>query len=240
MPILKQLGQTGPQGKRRSRLDLTREMISAPLGDFRHTMHVGRGGEAFGDTSFLSKRREEGGEEVEAEADRRPEGSCGGQRPAQQGALFPSSSSPPPPAPSAGAMRAAESVLSLFQVDLGPSMLSEVLGVMEKGDSPSDETLSPRGAEREREEASPSDQTLGPRGAEREREEASPSDQTLGPRGAEREREEVSPSDQTLGPRGAERVREEASPSVQTEEGEEEDEEEGNFSFEEEDEEIGV
>lgn len=37
-------------------MDLTREMISAPLGDFRHTMHVGRSGDAFGDTSFLSTR----------------------------------------------------------------------------------------------------------------------------------------------------------------------------------------
>ncbi|XP_057691166.1 cdc42 effector protein 5 [Corythoichthys intestinalis] len=37
---------------RGSRLDPT--MISAPLGDFRHTMHIGRGGDAFGDTSFLS------------------------------------------------------------------------------------------------------------------------------------------------------------------------------------------
>ncbi|XP_010886947.1 cdc42 effector protein 4 [Esox lucius] len=54
MPILKQL--TSSQSKRRSRADLTAEMISAPLGDFRHTMHVGRGGDAFGDTSFLSTR----------------------------------------------------------------------------------------------------------------------------------------------------------------------------------------
>ncbi|CAB1338357.1 unnamed protein product, partial [Coregonus sp. 'balchen'] len=54
MPILKQL--TSNQSKRRSRADLTAEMISAPLGDFRHTMHVGRGGDAFGDTSFLSTR----------------------------------------------------------------------------------------------------------------------------------------------------------------------------------------
>lgn len=38
------------QGKRR----LTADMISPPLGDFRHTMHVGRGGDVFGDTSFLS------------------------------------------------------------------------------------------------------------------------------------------------------------------------------------------
>ncbi|XP_066538885.1 cdc42 effector protein 5 [Hoplias malabaricus] len=37
---------------RATRLDPT--MISAPLGDFRHTMHIGRGGDAFGDTSFLS------------------------------------------------------------------------------------------------------------------------------------------------------------------------------------------
>lgn len=37
-------------------MDLTTEMISAPLGDFRHTMHVGRSGDAFGDTSFLSTR----------------------------------------------------------------------------------------------------------------------------------------------------------------------------------------
>lgn len=54
MPILKQLVTSSSQTKRRSRMDLTTEMISAPLGDFRHTMHVGRGGDAFGDTSFLS------------------------------------------------------------------------------------------------------------------------------------------------------------------------------------------
>ncbi|KAK1793837.1 hypothetical protein P4O66_001562 [Electrophorus voltai] len=56
MPILKQLVSGSSQAKRRSRTDLTAEMISAPLGDFRHTMHVGRGGDAFGDTSFLSSR----------------------------------------------------------------------------------------------------------------------------------------------------------------------------------------
>lgn len=38
-------------------------MISAPLGDFRHTMHVGRAGDAFGDTSFLSTRSGEAPEE---------------------------------------------------------------------------------------------------------------------------------------------------------------------------------
>lgn len=56
MPILKQLVSGSSQTKRRSRMDLTREMISAPLGDFRHTMHVGRSGDAFGDTSFLATR----------------------------------------------------------------------------------------------------------------------------------------------------------------------------------------
>ncbi|XP_075950164.1 cdc42 effector protein 4 [Anarhichas minor] len=56
MPILKQLVNNSKQSKRRSRADLTSEMISSPLGDFRHTMHVGRGGDAFGDTTFLSTR----------------------------------------------------------------------------------------------------------------------------------------------------------------------------------------
>lgn len=42
------------QGKRRFKSDLSVDMISSPLGDFRHTMHVGRGGDVFGDTSFLS------------------------------------------------------------------------------------------------------------------------------------------------------------------------------------------
>ncbi|KAL8221952.1 UNVERIFIED_CONTAM: hypothetical protein K2H54_074692 [Gekko kuhli] len=50
---------SGSHNKRRLKGDLTPEMISPPLGDFRHTMHVGRGGDAFGDTSFL---RNHGGE----------------------------------------------------------------------------------------------------------------------------------------------------------------------------------
>ncbi|KAM5135573.1 cdc42 effector protein 4 [Mantella aurantiaca] len=59
MPILKQLVANPNASKRRSRADLTAEMISAPLGDFRHTMHIGRAGDAFGDTSFLSKADDE-------------------------------------------------------------------------------------------------------------------------------------------------------------------------------------
>ncbi|KAI7796562.1 cdc42 effector protein 4 [Triplophysa rosa] len=67
MPILKQLVSTSSQSKRRSRADLTAEMISAPLGDFRHTMHVGRGGDAFGDTTFLSTRTGEPPREPEVQ-----------------------------------------------------------------------------------------------------------------------------------------------------------------------------
>ncbi|CAL1599901.1 unnamed protein product [Knipowitschia caucasica] len=69
MPILKQLVSNSHQSKRRSRADLTAEMISAPLGDFRHTMHVGRGGDAFGDTSFLSTRSGEPPREEEPKQD---------------------------------------------------------------------------------------------------------------------------------------------------------------------------
>ncbi|KAM9258293.1 cdc42 effector protein 4 [Cariama cristata] len=64
MPILKQLVSNSAHSKRRSRADLTAEMISAPLGDFRHTMHVGRAGDAFGDTSFLTSKAGEPGMEV--------------------------------------------------------------------------------------------------------------------------------------------------------------------------------
>ncbi|NWW52101.1 BORG4 protein, partial [Pedionomus torquatus] len=64
MPILKQLVSNSAHSKRRSRADLTAEMISAPLGDFRHTMHVGRAGDAFGDTSFLTSKAGEAGPEV--------------------------------------------------------------------------------------------------------------------------------------------------------------------------------
>ncbi|XP_036691663.1 cdc42 effector protein 4 [Balaenoptera musculus] len=69
MPILKQLVSSSVHSKRRSRVDLTAEMISAPLGDFRHTMHVGRAGDAFGDTSFLnSKAGELDSESVDEQA----------------------------------------------------------------------------------------------------------------------------------------------------------------------------
>ncbi|XP_064842460.1 cdc42 effector protein 1-like [Oncorhynchus masou masou] len=53
LPGIKGLG-SGSQGKRRFKSELSVDMISPPLPDFRHTMHVGRGGDVFGDTSFLS------------------------------------------------------------------------------------------------------------------------------------------------------------------------------------------
>ncbi|XP_065134517.1 cdc42 effector protein 1b [Paramisgurnus dabryanus] len=53
LPAMKGLVFTS-QSKRRLKSDLSVDMISPPLGDFRHTMHVGRGGDVFGDTSFLS------------------------------------------------------------------------------------------------------------------------------------------------------------------------------------------
>ncbi|KAM3915257.1 cdc42 effector protein 1 [Leptodactylus fuscus] len=54
LPVIKNLVYRS----RRERVSLTPEMISPPLGDFRHTMHVGRKGEVFGDTSFLTNCHE--------------------------------------------------------------------------------------------------------------------------------------------------------------------------------------
>lgn len=55
--------------KRRFKGDLTLDMISPPLGDFRHTMHVGRGGDVFGDTSFLSNQGGGGANRSNGETD---------------------------------------------------------------------------------------------------------------------------------------------------------------------------
>ena len=56
MPTLKQLLPASPGRRRGTKpADLRPDMISGPMDDFRHTVHVGRGGDAFGDTSFLSE-----------------------------------------------------------------------------------------------------------------------------------------------------------------------------------------
>ncbi|XP_019721162.1 cdc42 effector protein 4 [Hippocampus comes] len=204
MPILKQLVHSN-QSKRRSRADLTAEMISAPLGDFRHTMHVGRGGDAFGDTSFLSTRSGEApdakrdspgskpsllvrtfrgskrshsvnrGDRYEYHAAAAPPAASanfvknaislpylndheGAGR--SQGTGVSSASGPaaiatfgaefdernfgdiaelPPSQPKAGGgLKHAESMMS-FHVDLGPSMLGDILSVMEKKDFEDDD-----------------------------------------------------------------------------------------------------
>ncbi|CAJ1080620.1 cdc42 effector protein 1 [Xyrichtys novacula] len=69
---------THSHGKRRYRGDLTLDMISPPLGDFRHTMHVGRGGDVFGDTSFLSNHGGTGnGNNVETDSLSSPDNKIG-------------------------------------------------------------------------------------------------------------------------------------------------------------------
>lgn len=59
---------THSHSKRRFKGDLTTDMISPPLGDFRHTMHVGRGGDVFGDTSFLSNHGGKGANNGETDS----------------------------------------------------------------------------------------------------------------------------------------------------------------------------
>ncbi|XP_055993211.1 cdc42 effector protein 5 [Sorex fumeus] len=103
MPVLKQQGPVQSK-KRPERGALS---ISAPLGDFRHTLHVGRGGDAFGDTSFLG--RQGAGPPLEPPAP--PAGA-------------PHSVPPPPTDP-----------LLSFHLDLGPSILDAVLSVMDVGRS---------------------------------------------------------------------------------------------------------
>uniref|UniRef100_A0A8C3KH59 CDC42 effector protein 4 n=1 Tax=Calidris pygmaea TaxID=425635 RepID=A0A8C3KH59_9CHAR len=126
MPILKQLVSNSAHSKRRSRADLTAEMISAPLGDFRHTMHVGRAGDAFGDTSFLTSKAGEPGPEAGEEP--------GASKPAPKSSSAPTGRPPGPSAPS----------IMSFHIDLGPSMLGDVLSIMDKEQWEQDEDPEPR------------------------------------------------------------------------------------------------
>uniref|UniRef100_A0A3B5MZK8 CDC42 effector protein (Rho GTPase binding) 5 n=1 Tax=Xiphophorus couchianus TaxID=32473 RepID=A0A3B5MZK8_9TELE len=110
---------------RAHRLDPT--MISAPLGDFRHTMHIGRGGDAFGDTSFLSTAgpspttSELSGSGILPAADL--------EAAVNHGDLREDASQSPQ-------LQHSESMSSLtmdldLDLDLGPSILGDVLGVMD-------------------------------------------------------------------------------------------------------------
>ncbi|XP_070455822.1 cdc42 effector protein 1 isoform X2 [Equus przewalskii] len=164
------------QGKRR----LTADMISPPLGDFRHTMHVGRGGDVFGDTSFLSNH---GGssrgnhrsprsflakklQQLNQAAydslvvgklsfDRSPASStdgCSGYGPDSGFCTISrlsrsekprdrdhESSFPPEPE-----LRRSDSLLSFrLDLDLGPSLLSELLGAMSLSDASAAEAPAP-------------------------------------------------------------------------------------------------
>ncbi|XP_048374059.1 cdc42 effector protein 5 [Sphaerodactylus townsendi] len=164
MPILKQSPVS--HSKKRPRLD--RAMISAPLGDFRHTMHIGRGGDAFGDTSFLSNHGGSKANGLASEVSGSPDHlSVSGADSGHFELLSPPGKggngviqSPATSTPDGSyvvmedqqpqvahedaswnlhqkislespALEYGESFLS-FQLDLGPSILDEVLGVMDK------------------------------------------------------------------------------------------------------------
>lgn len=104
-------------------------MISAPLGDFRHTMHIGRGGDAFGDTSFLSTL----GPSPATSPDLETPGILPAADPQVQsnhsdlntdGLGMPQNAEPQ----HSGSVSSFTMDLDL---DLGPSMLGDVLGVMD-------------------------------------------------------------------------------------------------------------
>ncbi|XP_068521925.1 cdc42 effector protein 2 [Anas acuta] len=174
---LKRGGRKGKRAKLRGALSC--DMISPPLGDFRHTIHVGSGGEAdtFGDVSFLRgkfhllPRAEPSSSSSSSSSFRFARTSTLGERPASSEADSPllknAVSLPVLGAPRALALAAAPpkpprlhlderagleeeeeeeeeeergaeaflphagSLLSLH-VDLGPSILEDVLQVMEK------------------------------------------------------------------------------------------------------------
>ncbi|KAJ8283823.1 hypothetical protein COCON_G00026730 [Conger conger] len=152
------------QRKRRFKKDLTADMISPPMGDFRHTMHVGRGGDVFGDTSFLSNHGGTGNGAVADPVDSPSLKTAGFfSRTLRHRELFPSSPRSPEDftctygvesgfatLPRSGTYRSDfrrssvpdDSILPLlhcdsmtsFTVDLGPSLMSEVFGVIDSPD----------------------------------------------------------------------------------------------------------
>lgn len=114
------------KSSRAPRLDPT--MISAPLGDFRHTMHIGRGGDAFGDTSFLSTLGPPA-----ANSDSESRGNAPAADP-QEGLNHSGHYTDGPASPENSELQHSESVSSFtldLDLDLGPSMLGDVLGVMD-------------------------------------------------------------------------------------------------------------
>lgn len=112
------------KSSRTPRLDPT--MISAPLGDFRHTMHIGRGGDAFGDTSFLSSHGPDNPNPSSVSAVASPTVETTEiqmNNDVKSGYAEESYSNE---------LRHADSVSSFdLDLDLGPSFLGDVLGVMD-------------------------------------------------------------------------------------------------------------
>eukprot|EP00061_Rhincodon_typus_P012739 g38656.t1 len=153
LPVFKNL-VSNSHGKRRFKSELTPDMISSPLGDFRHTMHVGRGGDVFGDTSFLS---DHGGEKAHETAKSNPlvRALRNVRKPPMRSrnrlesgfCTLPRWSRLDKPKESPAAAESekrmdnldttdlefprTDSLLS-FSLDLGPSLMAEVLGVMAK------------------------------------------------------------------------------------------------------------
>lgn len=103
-------------------------MISAPLGDFRHTMHIGRAGDTFGDTSFLATLGPS-----PAPSDLGGSGTSPTEDPEvvyNHSDLYTAD----PGSPQNNELQHSESVSSFtldLDLDLGPSMLGDVLGVMD-------------------------------------------------------------------------------------------------------------
>lgn len=101
-------------------------MISAPLGDFRHTMHIGRGGDAFGDTSFLSMHGPSPPSSDPEAPDNLP--AADSQTPTNHSDLATDGVG----SPQNNDLQHSESVSSFtLDLDLGPSILGDVLGVMD-------------------------------------------------------------------------------------------------------------
>ncbi|MEJ1271535.1 CDC42 effector protein (Rho GTPase binding) 1 [Cricetulus griseus] len=151
-------------GKRR----LTADMISPPLGDFRHTMHVGRGGDVFGDTSFLSNH---GGRSGSTHRSPRNFLARKLQQVRRVGVPPRRTASPPAPSPAPPAISPIiKNAISLPQLNqatydslvmsklnfdssptsstdgrygYGPSLLSELMGAMNLSEAPAAETPIP-------------------------------------------------------------------------------------------------
>lgn len=101
-------------------------MISAPLGDFRHTMHIGRGGDAFGDTSFLSSHGPSNPEPLKSITSPVEDPTDSTEVKLNHEADSKTLDEP------FTELQHSESVSSFdLDLDLGPSILGDVLGVMD-------------------------------------------------------------------------------------------------------------